>query len=56
MVTGSELANVITVTGGSVTVDNGTDKVLEVPIKTATLDISGKVMAVVDTAVNYPSI
>ena len=50
MVTGSELANVITVTGGSVTVDNGTDKVLEVPIKTATLDISGKKMATVDVA------
>lgn len=49
-VLGSELANVITVTGGSVTVDNGVDKVLEIPIATATLDISGKVMAAVDTA------
>ena len=49
-VTGSELANVITVTGGVVTVDNGTDKVLEIPVQAATLDISGKVMAAVDTA------
>ena len=49
MVTGNELANIITVSGGSVTVDNGTDKVLEIPIQTATLDISGKVMAAVDT-------
>lgn len=48
-VIGSALANVITVTGGSVTVDNGTDKVVEIPIQTATIDISGKVMAAVDT-------
>ena len=48
MVTGSELNSVITVTGGVVTVDNGTDKVLEVPIQTATLNIAGMKMAAVD--------
>ena len=48
MVTGSELNSVITVSGGVVTVDNGHDKVLEVPIQTATLNIAGMKMAAVD--------
>ena len=48
MVTGSELNSVITVSGGVVTVDNGLDKVLEIPIQTATLNIAGKKMAAVD--------
>ena len=48
MVTGSELNSVITVSGGVVTVDNGLDKVLEIPIQTATLNIAGMKMAAVD--------
>ena len=50
MVTGSELNSVITVSGGIVTVDNGTDKVLEIPIQTATLNIAGMKMATVDSS------
>ena len=49
LVIASELANIITVSGGVVTVDDGTSKVIEVPINTATLDISGKKMAAVAT-------